>query len=292
MIIHPNLKNVLIEKGTIWNNNFPTPRKNGGFTHISAARPSWVIGKVHETDSGFLLKPTNKLSSLPIEFWNHELFDIDEQDTDYSIDFMERWGIPYHPCRNSPQFASSSILESINETELHRKYFFPEPKYDEVDSNNIFWESWGSPALFYISKAEFSSSIRWLKFAVLNLVYGVNGSPEYKVAECVNRAASFRLIQVEPYSELSAVFVDRNATNLLSCSMLTAAICGQLIDTFADKAEWRTCACKGCGRIFKRKRSDNLNIKPHSDSKYCCTKCKNRQTKRNQRIAAQNRIRH
>lgn len=153
MIIRPDLKNTLIEKGTIWNNDFPTPRKNGGFSHISASRSSWVIGKVHETDSGFLLKPTDRLSSLPIEFWNHELFDIDEQDTDCSIDFMEQWGIPYHPCRNSPQFASNSILESINETDLRRKYFFPEPKCDEVDNNNFFGKA-GEALLFFISQKQ------------------------------------------------------------------------------------------------------------------------------------------
>ena len=71
---------------------------------------------------------------------------------------------------------------------------------------------------------------------------------------------------------------------------LTAAICNQVVDTFADDTPWRECACVGCGRIFKRKQG-KAN-KPTSDSYYCCKRCEERQKKRNQSAAAKNRIKH
>lgn len=73
-------------------------------------------------------------------------------------------------------------------------------------------------------------------------------------------------------------------------SLLTAAICNQVIDAFDDPIPWRECACEGCGVIFKRKQS-KANA-PTSDSIYCCTACEERQKKRNQRAAAKNRIQH
>ena len=75
-----------------------------------------------------------------------------------------------------------------------------------------------------------------------------------------------------------------------SYSLLTAAICNQMIDAIADPIPWRDCACDGCNVTFKRKQS-KANA-PTSDSIYCCTACEERQKKRNQRAAAKNRIQH
>ncbi|ACV23652.1 Uncharacterised protein [Slackia heliotrinireducens] len=64
---------------------------------------------------------------------------------------------------------------------------------------------------------------------------------------------------------------------LYSCGMLAAAILNQLLESFADEAEWRECGNAECGRIFKRKQSkSDFDRKSSSKSKYCSDTCKNR----------------
>lgn len=285
------LERVLRDSGTKWSGDYPEQRQGYGKDSVIAVPPSWAIGPVDEIEGGFLLRPNATCSSLPVEFWNHELLEVDERDAPSLAAFMESWGIPYLPMRECVELASDQEKQWIAETEESRYSFRPVSKLGEVNGDGVYAEGETSGTLLYVSRSEAEKAVLWLKLAVLELVYGASGAPEHRIAEIVNRAATpRRMLRLERYSD--AVLMDVKGGGLASCGLLTSAVCSQLVESFADNAEWRVCACDGCGRIFKRKRPGNTKTQPHGDSKYCCTACKDRQTKRNQRSAAKNRIQH
>ncbi|WP_294441237.1 hypothetical protein [uncultured Slackia sp.] len=289
--MNETVKKALRDSGTNFAGNLPEPRPGCGVASVAAVSPSWAVGPVEEFDGGFLLRPREARASLPVEFWNHELLETDEKDASSLIAFMRNWGVPYLPVRECMMFASDRQKEAVAKTEKHRLSFTPAPKRGKTNGDGIHIESGTSGTIFYVSADEAEQSVLWLKLAVLNLVYGANGAPDHKAAEIISRAACpSRVLRIGRYSD--SLLVDACGTGLASCGLLTAAICSQLIESFADDAEWRICACEGCGRVFKRKRPDDGATRPHGDSKYCCTVCKDRQTKRNQRAAARNRIKH
>ena len=291
MKLSETLERVLRDSGTKWGGDFPEQREGRGKDSVFAVPPSWAIGPVDEIEGGFLLHPNATCSSLPVEFWNHELLEVDERDASSLAAFIGSWGIPYLPMRECVEFASDQEKQWIAETEKSRCSFRPIPKLGKMNGDGVYAESKASGTLLYVSRSEAESAVLWLKLAVLELVYGANGAPEHRIAEIVNRAAApRRILRLERYS--GAVLMDMKGSGLASCGLLTSAVCSQLVESFADNAEWRVCACDGCGRVFKRKRPEDERTQPHGDSKYCCTACKNRQAKRNQRAAAKNRIQH
>lgn len=290
MKMQESIRRALENKGTRFCGGFPCPGDNCGYAQVHAVMPSWPIGEVRKIDGGLVLNPERGVSVLPVEFWNHELLEVDESDMESVVSFVGMWGIPYHPARELRAYASALDEKAIEETDRNRKAYLQLPRPDQIDSNGVIHVFAGSPTLCFVSDEEVRRSILWLKLAVLNIVYGV-GAADHKATEIINRAAApSNLLRTDEYAQF--LIMDSGGSGLASCGLLTSAICSQIIDSFADDAEWRMCACEGCGRIFKRKRPDGKAVRPHNDSKYCCTPCKDRQTKRNQRTAARNRIKH
>lgn len=137
-----------------------------------------------------------------------------------------------------------------------------------------------------ISFAEASLTLEILQVAVLSVMRCIRhgGMIHMKHLDAFNIGSSNpRTIQYGGWHSGAA-------TSQQLHSMLTAAICNQVIDAFNDPAPWRDCACEGCHVTFKRKQSKAKT--PASDSVYCCSACEERQKKRNQRSAAKNRIQH
>ena len=137
-----------------------------------------------------------------------------------------------------------------------------------------------------ISLEEAALALETLQIAVLNVMHCIRhgGLIHMKHLDVFNVGGSnMRTIQCGGWRSGAA-------TSQQVHSMLTAAICNQMIDAFVDPAPWRDCACEGCDVTFKRKQSKAKA--PASDSIYCCSACEERQKKRNQRAAAKNRIQH
>lgn len=263
-----------------------------GTPPVMAAGISWVAGCVSDHGDGFVLKPERALRSLPIEFWNHQMMECDPNDESQLKEFIERWGVPFHPCRNLKPLAAKLRTESgIAETEAHAPVFFPQPKPGQIDEG-LFVPDAGSPSLSYISKREAKSAVVLLQTFVEKFVYGIGGWYRGRDGlEIINAAACCS--RVLRYLDMAgSVVLDYESEALSGRGLLTSAICNQLIDSFADDAEWKECGCDGCGRVFKRKQPQNENVKPDRDSKYCSERCKSRQVKRNQRAAARDRIMH
>lgn len=263
-------------------------------TQVCATPFAWVAGKVEGDDQGFVLWPERRVSSLPVEFWNHQLTGFALDDSSALADFVSAWGIPYHPFRNLSYLSDDMRKSSgIEETEEQARIYIPMPHPDEVGAG-YFFTSYSSPRLSFISVKELRRSIEVLRLCVNALVRGKDfGSPALvaDVLRAVN-SASCNPERLSLCNFADSVMWDKQGETLEARGLLTSAICNQLVSAFADGAEWKVCACEGCGRVFKRKQPESMATRPDSDSKYCCTRCKNRQAKRNQREAAKNRTQH
>lgn len=272
---------------------FDLPEKDAT-SHVCTSPLTWVVGKIRDFGHGLLLWPEKQVSSIPVEFWNHQLMDLSLKDPRDLHDFVSKWGIPYHPFRNLSYLSEEMRdLCGITATEEHARVFVPMPQPKEVGAG-YFFTSFGSPRLSFISNEELYHSIEVLKICVNILVYGNDIENTALVADVLRtvNSAACNPQRLSLFALADSVIWDKQGETLEARGLLTSAICNQLISAFADTAQWKECACKGCKRIFKRKQPETISTRPDSDSKYCCTKCKNRQTKRNQREAARNRIRH
>lgn len=284
------------------------------------------------------IHPTNEWSEmgfdeLPVEFFNHQLFDCDPHDEGSVRSFIATWGFPFLPFRNMYADTTSwhyldrgRIARAIRRTSavrdfalvLGNKYYDDEYRHDYADASAEELEEYGEEYWVYrplpvygesipdeaewehykglystdnigicdaISLDEAALTLAMLQEAVRSIMDSVrNGSAIHaRHLDTVNMGSSYqRLLHWDgAYSGAR--------TRWQHYSMLTSAICNQVIDAFADEAPWRDCACEGCSVTFKRKQS--RAYAPTSDSIYCCVACEERQKKRNQRAAARNRIR-
>ncbi|WP_305297518.1 hypothetical protein [Parvibacter caecicola] len=263
-------------------------------TQVCALPLAWVAGRTKEDDKGFLLWPERRISSIPVEFWNHQLMEFPLDDPSALAEFVSTWGIPYHPFRNL-SYLSGDMREfcGIKATEEDARLYIPRPHSEEVGAG-YFFTSGGSPRLSFISAEELRHSIKVLRTCVSVLVRGEDFGMPALVADVLRvvNSASCNPGRLALCNFADSVMWDKQGETLEARGLLTSAISNQLVSAFADDAEWKVCACEGCGRVFKRKQPDSMVTRPDSDSKYCCTKCKNRQAKRNQREAAKNRTQH
>ena len=209
--------------------------------------------------------------SLPVEFFNHQLMECNPEDEGDLRRFLSEWGFPYHPFTGGvPECVSDGAVDEWVDAsgETAALAFSYVRKFPRGSAGDV------------ISACEARSSIRRLQDAVTSIcdfLKGVSGDVEEALGiinsatcnPCI--AAHGAIYDGMPYgSRFSKV------------GLLTPAICNQIVETLADDAPWRECACDGCGRIFKRKQTDGV-LTPSRDSIYCCKKCEERQKKRNQR---------
>lgn len=235
-----------------------------------------------------------RFEDLPIEFFSHQIIEIpplslcpdDEiSNADELLSFCEKWGLPFSPYRDyGTRRKYGESLQSINEWEQGIQItdsFFPG-----------FSQSLTNEGLF-VSVSEAARSIKDLSLFASNISRIANGADSsFGMGDIYNaaypRSTAYWCSAAGGAASTKApgsVFDFGDART----GGLTAAVCRQMIETLSDPAPWRECACKGCGKMFKRKQGAR---NPHRDSSYCCKKCEERQRKRNQREAARNRIDH
>lgn|GEM_PF-3521904 len=200
---------------------------------------------------------------LPTEFFNHQIMDVDPANEESVFTFISKWGVPLSPYRRYSVFKGDRSYarhsEAINITEYSREFF------DMFDVIFSFDET--------VSSISFFQSI-------------VKDLRRYVIGEAADIDLS--LILDSTYYPYDIILNNRRLRDRLSP---TWAISNQTINTIADDAPWRRCACVGCERVFKRKQTDT-SVRPSSSSVYCCKVCEEKQKKRNQRQSAKNRIRH
>lgn len=221
---------------------------------------------------------------LPIEFFNHQLFEPGKKSEDRVQSLMEGWGLLFSPLRNDWacldgwQFLETMSIQGVRETDA-------------------LIERVPELAGIAVSKLEARSTHAVLKEIVLFLrKYIRSGGEDVKslsmLAGPLNAAAcnpfqaeAARVQQLEYIDHADMKFEPGSeAVNLLDVAysaefppslrrtgMLTSAICNQILDTIAmEDVPWRECAFSGCDAIFKYPQSNAAKLM--QDVAYCCPK--------------------
>lgn len=254
-----------------------------------------------------------RISDLPTEFFNHQLFDYDADDEADVYRFLSQWGLLFSPSRENEYCLKDFPLDEwdedykgIRQTKsleifLSRTELEPFDMRASVRSGNVLKmvaedqeSTFGDTVGLVVSSCEASCTLRLLQYITHSLIE-ITESHTYSLDELnqivnVLEAASKHPLHIGAEELRCSINTTKCGDGLKSHGFLVSAICNQIIGTLNDPAPWRKCACKGCERIFKRKQAKSSN--PDSDSIYCCDKCLERQKKRNQRAAAKARTKH
>lgn len=227
---------------------------------------------------------TMESSSLPVEFFNHQLFEYDPTNEDDVHEFLACYGLLFSPSREDencfedwgePMCESDAAAKDL--TEQMEEHFHKKPITANV-----------------VSLLEASFTLRVLQETVTSMMTLLKKSDatldDMARIKSVLGAASRHPLEIVASWEGVTPTAHLHRNGLSSHGLLVSAICNQIVDALDDPTPWRTCACEGCERLFKYKQSKSAGH--DSDSKYCCDKCMERQKKRNQRAAAKNRIKH
>ncbi len=277
-----------------------------------------IYGVRAKTVGGAVFADMMSADDLPTEFFNHQLLEYDPQDQDSLIQFINDWGMPFSPQRNAKFCLKDwGIIWQLTETGIAETWNLEEALTEtDLDTDGILMKMIENGELTQENALDKIMEVN--SKACFDTIGNVISLMEASVTLYVLQETVRILTQVERSGSWAADDIDRvlgvlNAgsrnekialpatywyysemsnlnTELSSRGNLTPAICNQILACIADEAEWRECACEGCGKLFKRKQSSSSN--PDSDSIYCCDKCMERQKKRNQRKAAKNRIKH
>lgn len=221
-----------------------------------------------------------KRSSLPVEFFSHEFMEVDPWDARAVVDFAAEFGVMVHPGRDEFGYG---VRE--DDTRSYRAYGAIEKSRK---ARRTFHERRYELGHFFVSLEEMSLAIEAMQYEVRSLFSYLRGDSDYWPGWYVNAASCNGLHVCSDQDE---------ARWMMANPTLTSALSNQIIDFIASETPMKECACEGCGRIFKQYHSTASERMPKTSknpprSVYCCKKCRDRQTKRNQRAAAKSRIKH
>lgn len=196
----------------------------------------------------------NYRDSLPVEFFSHQMMELDISNDNELVSFMSRYGILNHPSRfglgaNFSSFLSFDDLESA-------KRKTDSAMFTESHANGISY--------VVVSLDEARAAAYDLQHDIDFMFKYIRGDIDIWNARYINAgaAAQYRISQHE------RVFPD--------CS-LTNAVCNQVIDFIKDDTR-DIRECPRCHRLFKRFQpketgaNNKTNRKP-SRSKYCSKTC-------------------
>lgn len=242
------------------------------------------------------------LDSLPIEFFNHQLFETytnkkNESSPDSTLQFMEEWGLLFSPLRNNWaclggwQFLETMSMQGVKETDflLNR---VPELQGKavsklEADITRIVLQEIVYFLRKYIRSGNTDSVSLQMIREPLNAASCypfqlVNPSADGIEDAFLDAREIFKRLNKEATSEeveLLDSFIEegqRRIARLMDRSLdemglLTSAICNQIIQSIHNTdLPWRECAYEKCKAIFKYSQSSAQT--PNGDSAYCCPK--------------------
>lgn len=270
-------------------------------THLDVRRFEWDRGKVKRlyvlgdsvsfgkpSDSaqdankvaGYYFKQGRTLSAdaLSIEFFNHELMDVNTELEQSIFEFVSKWGFPYSPVRQvnhkPPEFARAHYQACKKTEKLARTVEAARAAEGETPCNPPFAVATEYDDIV-ISLEEASITIAALQSSVRSIWHHFTDGGQLKMY-WVN------LGKLYPYEIWSGDYLQGEPPNEYGTfGGLTAAICNQIISAAMNDTPWRKCACEECPVVFQYKQSSALS--PNADSHYCSKKCEERQKKRNQR---------
>lgn len=219
-----------------------------------------------------------RATDLPIEFFNHQLFDEKGKGEEYIQEFMTEWGLLFSPLRNNWccldgwQFLETMSMQGVKETD-------------------ILIERLPDLAGRIVSKLEAETTLAVLREIVLFLRKYIKSNG--KDAQSLNMLAKpLSVATCNPYQigpgdmpnpetiKLAQLEIPRKVTlTLRDMGLLTSAICNQLMVTISNEdVPWRECKCKDCEVLFKYAQTDAAT--PNQDAYYCCKQHSDRERQR------------
>lgn len=233
--------------------------------------------------------------SLPTEFFNHQLKELDPEDTDALLRFMVEYGIPRHPWRgtgyrpskhapwlppNHPEFKVERALDlSDSQAQYGSRTITLEENGEEFD-----WEV--ADELLRVGL----TSLDEVRFTISLIKTEVSLIFSYMRGEIEEDSP---LMGSMIYDRFPSVINDglSMATHWklsidgvpdIHRDMMTFAICEQILEFISSDLQYRECECE---TIFKRfqPRSGYGSRKAPSRSRFCCEKCRDRYWKRESR---------
>lgn len=241
--------------------------------------------------------------SLPIEFFSHQLLDLDTSSDEALLEFVTEYGIPRHPTRLFPVCGTHYRGSFADSDEQHARLTEAKEISDEAmfglggivlsESEDKWTDDFGEEHITVTRLMKdfwFGTSLEEVRFTLFDLQHEVKemfdcllGKIDSWRGNCINAGAS-------------NIYAVHTGFRQYPDYSLTQGICNQIIETIADDIPWRACSCEGCDRLYKRQQPRGgyltKTAKNPSRSKYCSIKCQNRQGQRNRRSAAKNRIKH
>lgn len=239
---------------------------------------------------------------LPIELFNHQLFDSGKKTEDRTRTFMEGYGLLFSPlrsdwaCFDGWQLLETMSMQGVKETDIliERK---PELKglavsKLEASATHAVLEEMVLFLRKYIRSGgkddkSLSMLAQPLTAASCN-PYQVDAPSVMEPAEMAAKIAfaeAMDLLEPDRTRALEALSSDQTAEfprPLRQMGMLTSAICNQILSTIANEdVPWRKCALDDCDVIFKYPQSNAVKLM--QDAAYCCPKHGDRARKRKSR---------
>lgn len=214
--------------------------------------------------------PFVRLSDLPTEFFNHQLFGEGAEFEEYVQAFMTKWGLLFSPLRNSWGCLDGwGFLEAMS--------------MQGVKETDILIERMPELAGQIVSKQEAEMTMLVLREIVLFLrKYIKSGGEDVQSLALLSAplsVASCNSYQIGPFSSMRQDFAQGVTISLHDMGLLTSAICNQLITAIVDEdVPWRECRCRDCDTLFKYAQTGAMT--PNQDAYYCCKRHSDRERQR------------
>ncbi len=98
-----------------------TELANGGYIRFANESAGWALSfpRLFEwRGNSYLIEDLSKEApGLPVEFYAHQLLEVDPYNADSLLEFASRWGVPHHPCRDFgngwPERPSGVFFEEV-----------------------------------------------------------------------------------------------------------------------------------------------------------------------------------
>lgn len=218
------------------------------YTQLDARPVQWTLASGID-ERGFIVGGSmlDARDSLPTEFFNNELMDVNPDDEESVVEFAKKWGIMAHP-------------ERFGHSARHDK---PTQHQDAPEESPFM--------MLAVPLEEMQGAIRLLQACITAMrkyiLHGDGFEPDWLgnmpidwkyAAAIINKCAS------------SSHRIDFGLNVLQRPITLTSAICNQVIDTIADPAPWLECAY--CGKPFKHQHNAQTS-KKKTGTLYCSSEC-------------------
>lgn len=242
----------------------------------------WPVGAVKRVVDeegrviGYRMDPdeVEYINGLPVEFFNHQVADLDLEDEEAIFAFVTKWGFPFTPSGVGYEVFGADALED--------KYLSDE----ELPDTQTVWEKCGLKVGYYPDSAKgeqrypygqeaYAISLREVRISLAmvrelrRLLFEsiMNGEDE-----CFwERESYLGAAEQQPWTVPEITIAEQG---LPSLGFLTQAIANQIRASLLDDTEWRECVT--CHRLFQYKQSKKKlddRGKKRKDSFYCSTFC-------------------